>query len=99
MSWHVTRFTESVHVEILTFQDFSRTGPPQSIIGLHPGNVGRDVPVGENPIMVLTFLNQFVKAEATILRRTFGCRVAYTPSKNSGGAVSPCMFWISSEMT
>jgi len=63
MNWHVTRFTESVHVEILTFQGFSRTGPPRSIIGLHPGNVGRDVPVGENPIMVPTFLNQFVKAK------------------------------------
>ena len=39
----------------------TRSGPPRSIIGLHPGNVGRETPVGGNPAKVPTFLNQFVK--------------------------------------
>ena len=57
MSWSVSRCMESVHVGILTYNGFSRWGPPQSIIGLHPGNVSRDVPVGESPAKVPTFLN------------------------------------------
>jgi len=51
-----------MHVGILTYNGFSRCGPPRSVIGLHPGNVSHDVPVGENPAQVPT-LNQFVKAE------------------------------------
>ena len=30
-------------------------------MGLHPGNVSRDIPVGENPAVALTFGNQFFK--------------------------------------
>ena len=47
----------------MAYNGFSRSGPPLSIITLHPGNVSRDVPMGENPIKFPTFLNQFVKAE------------------------------------
>jgi len=57
----VSRGTELVHVGILTRCGFSRSGPPQSILGLHLGNVSRDVPVGKNPTKVST-LNQFMNA-------------------------------------
>jgi len=48
MTWLVSRTMESVHVGILTSRGFSKDGPPWSILGLHPDNVGYDVPVGEN---------------------------------------------------
>jgi len=54
--------TKSVHVRVLTLGDFTRSGSPRSVIGLHPGHVNREVPMGENPAEVLTFLNRFVKA-------------------------------------
>ena len=53
------------------FQGFSRFGPPRSIIDLHLGNVGRDVPIVENLAMVPTFLNQFVKEEGSYLAKDF----------------------------
>ena len=40
---------KQVHVGILTENVFTRSGPPCSIIGLDPDNIGRNVPVGENP--------------------------------------------------
>ena len=58
---------ESIHrisaCGVLTHNGFTRSGPPRSVIGLHPGNVGHEVLVGENSAKVPTFLNQFVKAE------------------------------------
>jgi len=50
-----------VHVGILISNGFSWSGPPRSIISLHPGNVSRDLPMGENLAMVPTFLNRFSK--------------------------------------
>ena len=51
---------KSVHVGILTSRGFSRSGPPRSILGLHPSNVSRDVPMGENLAKVSIFLNQLI---------------------------------------
>ena len=61
MIWSVSQNTESVHhVGILTIHGFNRSGPLQCVFGLHPSNVGRDVPMGKNPARVSTFLNQFI---------------------------------------
>ena len=51
MQWQMSRSTESVHVGKLIFPSpgYTRTGPPHCILGLHPGNVLPDIPVGENP--------------------------------------------------
>ena len=65
MTWSVSRCTTSVHVGILTYNGFSMCGPLLSIIGLHLGNVSRDVAMGENPAQVSTFLNQFLKTEGS----------------------------------
>jgi len=62
MTWSVNLGTESVHVGILTSHGFSRCGPLRGILGLNPGNVSRDVPMGENQGKILTFLNQFINA-------------------------------------
>jgi len=63
MNWQVTRTTDSVHVGILTASShgYARAGPPRCILGLHPGNVLQDIPVGENPAMAQTFGNQFFR--------------------------------------
>jgi len=63
MSWQVSPSTDSVHVGklILHSPGYARAGPPHCIMGLHPGNVSRDIPVGENPAVALTFGNQFFK--------------------------------------
>ena len=37
-------------------------GGSRCILGLHPGNVLPDIPVGENPAVAQTFGNQFFKA-------------------------------------
>jgi len=63
----MSQCTESVHVGILTHRGFSRCGPPRSILGLYPGNVSHDVPVGENPTKVSIFLNQFMNARGNYL--------------------------------
>ena len=61
MAWGVSRSVESVHVGRLKSQSpgFSRAGPPHNIIGLYPGNVSRELPVGENPAVAQTFGTQF----------------------------------------
>jgi len=53
MAWDVSRNTDSVHVGRLTYQSlgYARAGPPHNIMGLHPGNVSREIPAGENPAM------------------------------------------------
>ena len=58
----MSRSTESVHVGVLTLSCFTKSDPPRNVVSLHPSNVGREVPMAENPAQVLTFLNQFVKA-------------------------------------
>ena len=40
---------------------YSRAGPPRCILGLHPGNVLQDIPVGENSAVAQTFGNQFFR--------------------------------------
>jgi len=62
-NWQVTRTTDSVHVGVLTASShgYTRVGHPWCILGLHLGNVLQDIPVGENPAMVQTFGNQFLK--------------------------------------
>ena len=61
MKWQVTRTTDSVHVGklIAASLGYTRAGPPHCILGLHPGNVLPDIPVGENSVMAQTFGNQF----------------------------------------
>jgi len=61
-NWSVTQSIYSVHMGILTLNGYSRSEPPQNILGLHSGNVGQDVPVGEKSSDVQTFLDQFVEA-------------------------------------
>ena len=63
MNWQVTRTTESVHVGIRidSSHGYARAGHPRYILGLHPGNVLQDIPVGENPVMAQTFENQFFR--------------------------------------
>jgi len=64
MQWQVTRITDSVHVGKLIASPFgyTRVGPPRCILGLHPGNVLLDIPVGGNPAVAQTFGNQLFKA-------------------------------------
>jgi len=52
---------------MLTQSGFTRIGLPPSVTGLHPSNVGLEVPVGENLEKVPTFLNLFVKAKGNYL--------------------------------
>jgi len=63
MSWEVSRSTDSVHVGKLMFQSpgYARAGHPRCIMGLHTGNVSREILVGENPAVAPTFGNQFFK--------------------------------------
>jgi len=63
---------ESVHRICARGEDgLSRCGPPRNVISLHPGNVGREVPVGENPAIVPISLNQFMKAGGNYLAVDF----------------------------
>ena len=66
MKWQVTRTTDSVHVGKLTAASpgYTRAGPPRCILGVHPGNVLLDIPVGENLAMSQTFGNQFFKVHS-----------------------------------
>ena len=64
MNWPMTRSTDLVHIGILMPNGYSQSGHPLHVLGLHSGNVGKDVPVGKNPAMVQTFLNQFIKVDS-----------------------------------
>jgi len=61
MRWSVTQFTDSVHVGILTLNGYNCCGSPRVVLGMHPGRIGQDLPIGENPTIAQTFLNQFIK--------------------------------------
>jgi len=73
INWHVTQTTDSVHVGVLTASSYGYTkaGPPRCILGLHPGNVLQDIPVGENPAMAQIFGNQFLKVSDNYLATDF----------------------------
>ena len=71
MKWSVTQSTDSVHVRILIPLGYSRSGPTRSVLGLHPGRVGQDILVGENPMMAQIFINQFVRAHGNYLTTDF----------------------------
>ena len=57
MKWQVTRTTDSVLVGKLIAPSlgYTRAGPPRCVLGLHPGNVLPDIPMGENPVVAQTF--------------------------------------------
>jgi len=59
----MTRSADSVQAGILTPHGYDWFGPPSHVLGLHLGNIGKDVSVGENLAMAQTFLNKFVKAD------------------------------------
>ena len=61
MTWSVSQIAESVQVSFLTSREFSRSGPLRSILSLHLGNVGRDVPAGGNPVRVSTYFELIYK--------------------------------------
>ena len=63
MKRQVTWTTDSVHVGILTAASpgYTRAVPPRCILGLHPGNVLQNIPVGENSAMAQTFENLFFR--------------------------------------
>jgi len=71
MEWHLIRSMDSVHMGILTAQEYNRSGPPRPVIDLYPSFIGKDIPVGENPSMARTFLNQFVKDHKNYLATDF----------------------------
>ena len=56
---------------MVTAAGFPRAGGIRSVLGLHPGLVGKEVPTGETPAMAQTFLNYFVKAEGNHPARDF----------------------------
>jgi len=41
------------------------------MLGLHPGKVGQDIPIGENSTMAQTFINQFTKVHGNYLATGF----------------------------
>jgi len=38
---------DSVHVGILTPNGYNHSGSPRAVLGLHPGRIGQDIPVGK----------------------------------------------------
>ena len=46
IDWIVTRNAESVHISILTFQGYSRSGPTSFVTGLCPGIISKELPTG-----------------------------------------------------
>jgi len=68
MKWQVTRTTDSIHVGklIAMSPSYTRAGPPRCILGLHPGNVLQNIPIGENPAMAQTLETSFLKFMAII---------------------------------
>ena len=55
---------DSVHIGVLTLSGYNLCGSPRAVLGTHPGSAGQDLPVGENPAMAQTFLNQFIKVQS-----------------------------------
>jgi len=39
MKWAVTRFTDSVHIGVLTLSGYNRCGFPRAVLGIRPGRV------------------------------------------------------------
>jgi len=57
MKWSVTQSTVSVHIGILTLNGYNYCGSPGAVLGMHPGRIGQELPVGENMAMAQTLLN------------------------------------------
>ena len=83
MAWHVTRSTYSVHVGILTLQGYNRSGLSRPVIRLYPGLVDKDLPIEDNPLMALTFLNQFVKADGNYPTLTLRHQIRSTRQRSN----------------
>ena len=86
MKWQVTRTTDSIHVGklIAISPGYTKAGPPQCILGLHPGIFLQDIPVGENLAMAQTFANQFFKTMATILQLISRPQARFIPPRPDG---------------
>ena len=50
---------------------YDRSRSPLSVLGLHLGNVGQDIPVGDNPTIASAFINIFVKVHDNYLAMDF----------------------------
>ena len=60
MRWGISQSTELVHVGALTLHGFTRSGPPHSVVGLHPGNVIEKRPWGRFlPKLQLSWTNSW----------------------------------------
>ena len=71
MKWSVPRFSDSILVGILTLNDYNCYGSPRAVLGMHPERISQDLPIGENPVMAQTFLNQFIKVHDNYLAWDF----------------------------
>ena len=91
MRWSVTRFTDSVHVRILTLNGYNCCGSPRAVLGMHPGRIRQDLPVGENLAMAQIFLNQFVKVQGNYPVRDFRAPARYVLLRSDGGGILCCM--------
>ena len=87
MQWQVARTTDSVHVGklIIPSPGYTMTGPPRCILGLHPGNVLPDIPVGENPAVAQIFRNQSLKFVAIIQPLISGSLGGFILPRHGGG--------------
>ena len=87
MPWQVSRSTDSVHVGklILHSPGYARAGPPRCIMGLHPRNVSREIPVRENPAVAPTFGNQFFKVHGNYPATISKLQAGFTLRRHGGG--------------
>ena len=87
MKWQVTQTNDSVHVGILIVASpgYSRAGPPRCILGLHPGNVLQDIPVGKFPAITQIFGNQFFKVHDNYLAINFRTQARFILLRPGGG--------------
>ena len=60
---------------------YSQSDPTRSVLGLHSGKVGQDAPVGGNPAMAQTFINQFVRVHGNHLVSDFRALLGTTCSE------------------
>ena len=93
MQWQVTRTTDSIHVRklIILSPGYTRVGPPRCILGLHPGNILPDIPVGENPAVIRPLEISSLKFVAIIQPLISGLQGGFTLPRHGGG-VGPKAF-------
>ena len=87
MKWTVAQFIDSIHIGVLTLSGYNRGGSLRAVLGMHPGKVGQDLPVGENSAMAQTFLNQFIKVKGNYPARDFKALSWVHPAQNRGGEI------------